>query len=135
MNSSIERDIKQLEHDWIEAIQRRDQVVLDRIIGDDFLLSGWLPGATLADKQTYVEDCLRPVEVSNALYEFDQWKIRTYGDSVVVNCVFSCRAVVGGNDWGGDFQFTDVWVRRDNRWQVVTRHSSSFERTKRDLDL
>jgi|SRR6266404_3985353 len=123
-DSQIEQRILELSHEWIDAIQRRDPVSLDNILADDFVITGWLPGGQLAEKKFYIEDCLRPVAVEKKSFRYERWRVRAYGDTVVVNCVFSCHAVVEGHEWGGDFLLTDVWVRENYRWQVVTRHSS-----------
>lgn len=124
--SEIERNIVQLAHEWLDAIGQRDFVTLDRILANDFLISGWLPGGQVADKKTYIEDCMRPMDVQEPSYRFSRWKLRVYGGTVVVNCVFSCHGIVGGKEWGGNFLFTDVWVRDSGSWRVVTRHSSSI---------
>lgn len=120
----IEQEIIKLTHEWMDAVARRDSAALDGLIADDFLISGWLPDGRRADKKLYVEDCLRPVEVEQASYSYDQWKVRVYDDTAVVNCIFHCHALVAGQEWGGDFLLTDVWVKEGSHWRVVTRHSS-----------
>lgn len=120
----IQQEITRLTHEWIKAVAQRDPIGLDRIIADDFLITGWLPNGQRGDKQFYIEDCLKPVNVEQASYQFDRWKIRTYGDVAVVNCRFECQAIVAGQPWGGVFLFTDVWVKDKGQWRVVTRHSS-----------
>ena len=121
----VEQEIIRLNHEWIEAIGQRDAATLDRIIADDFIIAGWLPDGQLADKQFYIEDCLKPVNFEQPSYNFDRWKVRTHGDVALVNCVFECHALVAGQPWGGVFLFTDVWVTGNGQWQVVTRHSSA----------
>jgi ketosteroid isomerase-like protein len=118
------QEIIKLSSEWMEAVARRDQAALDRILAHDFLIAGWLPEGRLGDKQFYIEDCLRPVDIEQGSYHFDRWKVRTYGDTVVVNCVFEAHAMVGGQPWGGVFLLTSVWVRDGDHWRVVTSHSS-----------
>lgn len=125
-DSEIERNIVQLAHEWVDAIGQRDFATLDRILANDFLISGWLPRSQVADKKIYIEDCMRPMDVQEPSYRFSRWKLRVYGGTVVANCIFSCHAIVGGKEWGGNFLFTDVWVRDSGSWRVVTRHSSSI---------
>ena len=121
---AIEREIIKLTHEWKEAGRQRDRATLERILADDFLIAGWLPDGKLGDRLTYIEDCMRPVEVEQASYRFDRWKFRTYGDTAIVNCILEIHAVVGGGGWGGVFQMTYIWVKRDGKWQVVTCHTS-----------
>jgi ketosteroid isomerase-like protein len=120
----VEQEIIKLAHEWIEAGRRRDRTALERILADDFIIAGWLPEGRLADKQTYIEDCLRPVDVGQSSYKYDRWDIRIYGDTAIANCTLEIHALVGGSDWGGNFLFTQVWFKRDGRWQVVSCHSS-----------
>ena len=120
----IEQEIIKLAHEWIEAGGQRNRATLEQILADDFLIAGWLPEGQLGDKQTYIEDCLRPVVVEQPSYKYDRWKFRIYGDIAIVNCTLEIHALVGGSDWGGFFLFTQVWMKRDGRWQVVACHSS-----------
>jgi ketosteroid isomerase-like protein len=118
------KEIRTLAHEWLDAIPARDRATLDRILADDFLLSGWQPDGRLADKQYYIADCLRPVEIQEGSYHFDDWRVRTYGETAVVTCILEVHALVAGEPWGGEVLVTDVWVRVGESWQVVTRHTS-----------
>jgi ketosteroid isomerase-like protein len=59
-----EQEIRRLAHEWLDAARARDRATLERILAEDFVISGWQPEGRLADKEYYVEDCLRPVEIS-----------------------------------------------------------------------
>ena len=125
-----EQEIKKLAHEWLDAARRRDRVALDRILADDFVISGWQPEGRLADKQFYIEDCLKPVDIQQGSYHFDRWRVRVYGETVVVNCVLDIRAVVNGHEWGGEVLVTDVWVRDRDAWRAVARHTSPIVRAE-----
>jgi len=129
-NYQTEQEIRKLAHEWLDAIQRRDHATLDRILADDFLISGWQPEGRLADKQYYIEDCLRPVEIQEGAYRFDRWQVRQYGETAVVNCILHIHAIVEGAKWGAEALITDVWVLDGEVWRVVTRHSSPIVRGK-----
>ena len=121
----VEQEITNLSHEWLEAGRQRDRATLERILADDFLIAGWLAEGRLGDRETYIEDCLRPVEIEKGSYSFERWKFRTYDDTAIVNCILNIHALVGGKDWGGVFLMTYVWMKRDGRWQVVSSHSSA----------
>ena len=129
-DDQTEQKIKQLAHEWLDAARQRDRATLDRILAEDFLISGWQPEGRLADKQYYIEDCLRPVDIQDGSYQFDRWQVRRYGETAVVNCVLEIHAIVEGMKWGGEVLITDVWVRERDRWQVVTRHTSPIVRAE-----
>ena len=119
-----EQQIKELAHEWLDAARRRDQTTLDRILADDFIIAGWQPGGRLADKQYYIEDCLKPVDIQSGHYRFDNWGIRIYGDIAVVHCTLDIHAIVEGHEWGGKVLVTDLWIREHDSWRVVSRHTS-----------
>jgi ketosteroid isomerase-like protein len=127
-DNQTEQEIRRLAHEWLDAVPRRDRTTLERILADDFLIAGWQPEGRLADKQYYIEDCLRPVEIQEGSYKFDRWQVRRYGETAVVNCVLEVYAIVEGAKWGGVVLITDVWVREGEMWRVVTRHTSPIER-------
>ena len=129
-NQQTEQEIKDLAHEWLDAARRRDRETLDRILADDFVISGWQPEGRLADKQFYIEDCMRPVDIQDGSIRFDRWQFRIYGETAVVNCILDIRAVVNGHPWGAEVLITDVWVKEGDAWRVVTRHTSPIARAR-----
>ena len=118
----IERRLNTLEHRWMDAIKVRDAAALKRILADDFTLTSVQPAGALTDKTKYIESALRDWELSS--YSFDKLAVRVYGNTAVVNALYRQRAAVAGKESSGDFLITDVWVKQDKRWRVVTRHTS-----------
>ena len=57
-------------------------------------------------------------------YYFEGVTVRLYGRAAVVGGRLRQSAHIAGEDWGGGYSFTDVWVSRDGTWQVVSRHLS-----------
>jgi uncharacterized protein DUF4440 len=120
----IEEEIIRLSTEWIEAVGRRDGNAIDRILAGDFLIAGWLPGGKLGSRQFYIDDALRPVDMEQVTFSHEQWKFRIYEGFVITNCVFKCHGLIAGKEWGGEFLFTDVWIKQGDGWRVVTRHTS-----------
>ena len=48
-----------------------------------------------------------------------------YGNTAVVVSRYRQTAKLGNRDASGELRITDVWVRRDGRWQIVRRHATS----------
>jgi hypothetical protein len=124
ISAQVEQEIIKLSHEWIEAIGRRDGGALDHILSDDFLIAGWQPEGKLGDKQFYMRDALLPVDATQSTFAYDQWTFRVYENIVIANSIFSCKVLISGEEWGGKFLFTDVWIKNGGGWQVVSRHSS-----------
>ncbi len=57
--------------------------------------------------------------------QFPDLRVHVYGDAALVTSR-SLRpgATFRGRDWSSENYLTDVWVRREGRWQLVRRHAS-----------
>jgi ketosteroid isomerase-like protein len=122
-HSEIEREIDSVEQELIDAMHRHDAATLDRIISDDFLITGESLGEKLADKRLYIADCLASgaAEVISASY--DRVKLRVYGNTAIVNSIFKYQVKIEGKEYGEAFLATSVWIKIDEQWRLVTTHS------------
>ena len=78
-------DLEMLERAWIDAINRHDAAVVNRILADDF--EGIDPVGNVYSKPTYLPD-LRNGVFNSAPIELDQMKTRVFGETGVVTSRF-----------------------------------------------
>ena len=113
-----EHELIARERDWMEAVQRKDLATLERIVAADYVYAASGQGRWSRErwmKTVPVYDIHR--------FAFLDIDVRDYGDVVVVLSRYEQEATVAGVLRSGEFLLTDVWVRREDRWQVVTRSS------------
>jgi ketosteroid isomerase-like protein len=111
--------IPQLEREWMNGWLARDRDTCARILGDDFLLT-----SARGVLMTKTEWLAALDSIVGESFQWEEIRVRPFGDLAVVHCRTKQRASVAGHDWSGRFLLTDVWVRRDGRWQVVSRHGT-----------
>jgi hypothetical protein len=104
-----------LTKDWIDAEAKRDGAALDRLLADDFV--GTAPSGDKVTKKMVVPD---PKGQGGGLsFTGDDFVARVYGDMGVVT---------GNGTWKekekGTLCFTLAFVKRGERWQIVTVHLS-----------
>jgi hypothetical protein len=106
--------ILQLERDWTQCFVTMDVAANDRIVADDFL--GTEPDGKRVKKADLVAE-LKSGEAlaSNHLNE-DDVTIRFYGQTAVVNGSESWKQRDGKT---GRYIWTDIFVKRNGKWQVV----------------
>ena len=120
MNHSPESEITELEREWMDAWLKRDRETCDRLLGDDFILTS--ARGALMSKQEWLAGAMGPfVGVS---FNWEDVRVRLFGDVAIVHARTRQCATVAGQDWSGRFLLTDVWVQRNGRWQVVSRHGT-----------
>jgi ketosteroid isomerase-like protein len=108
--------VKKLELEWLESYVKRDTDFLERYVSDDYTSID--PHGTVVDKKGEIES-VKSGDLAITEMKPNEMKVRTYGDAAVIAGRSTIKAKVSGQDASGEYRFTDVWVKRDNRWQAV----------------
>jgi ketosteroid isomerase-like protein len=114
---SAEKYIGQCESQWAEDTATGKTENAQRFLADDFV--GIDTSGKFYDKAKEIEGLAKDAEhfVSNHVNEI---KIRFFGDTAVAQ---GSESWVGKNADGsqrrGRFVWTDTWVKRNGKWQVV----------------
>ncbi len=111
-----EQYIRDSEKQWAESVASGDTGTIVRILADDFI--GVDPDGNQYNKQKMVEDTYHAPQyfVSNHLNEV---KVRFYDNTAVAqgNETWVRRS---GDPLTGRFVWTDTWVLRNGKWQIVS---------------
>ncbi len=117
----VERLIE-LERQFMAAVQGRDLDELERTVGEEFTLTTGRPGVEVRERQDWL-DITKDHYVVEA-FGFDWFAVQVHGHVGVVRSRYHQRAWMGTEDRSTAYLMTDVWVKREPRWQIVTRHIS-----------
>lgn len=117
--SGAEQIVLKLTHDWIDAETKRDVATYDRIVADDFRGTAF-NGISVTKKMIMPNPNAKPE--GNASFNGSDFNARVFGDSAVV----TGRSTISG-DKPGEFFFTLVYVKRQDRWQMVAAHLSPIQ--------
>ena len=121
--AKVERELMQMEHDWSAAYLSHDVSVVDRILADDFI--GTDGRGIMTDKEQEMEDARSENPNRKVLSEaIDDLKVRIYGDTAVVNGRTTEKIQAGSKELVIQYRRTDVFVKRNARWQCVSFHGS-----------
>ena len=111
-------ELTALYQQWMQAVKEKDMQTLERILGAEYVYTaseqgrfpreGWLRGVSVYDIESFA---------------FPAIDVRQYGDTAVAIVSYTQEAIYQGTRRSGNFLITDVWVHRDDRWQVVARSS------------
>jgi ketosteroid isomerase-like protein len=120
----VEAQVAQLEREWVAAIVQKDAATLDRLLAEDF--TGTSPSAHLYTKKMAIEDLTRATYVVDAM-NMDEIAVKPYGDVAVAFASQQEKSRYGSEDISGHYHYTNVWLKKDGRWQVVSSHGSRFD--------
>ncbi|HEY0944661.1 MAG TPA: nuclear transport factor 2 family protein [Opitutaceae bacterium] len=113
---SDEEIIRHLESEWASALVRTDFAAIDRITAPEWVLT--TPDGKQLPKAQADAD-LKAGALRFESLNVDTLQIRIYGGTAVVFGLETQRSTHLGNDVSGQYRFTDVFVKRDGRWQCV----------------
>lgn len=112
---SADQALKDAETHWAEAFKNRDKDALARILADDFIFTD--DEGRVHDKAEYIKGATELVKVES--YKLDDLAARAIGAAGVVTGRWTGKVTIGGKDASGEFRFTDTFVKRQGRWQVL----------------
>jgi ketosteroid isomerase-like protein len=119
----VEAEITRLENEWVAAIVKKDIDMVNEILADDFNGTG-ANGATFP-KATALEE-LKTGAYAVESMQMDEVSVNVYGDTAVSFTSQQEKSKYGGKDSSGHYHFTNVWVKRNGKWQVVASHGSPY---------
>lgn len=121
----VEATISQLERDWVGAIVKKDAATLDRLLAQEF--NGTSPTAHVYSKAMAIDDLTRGTYVVESM-NLDEISVNSYGDVAVAFASQEEKSRYAGQDVSGHYHYTDVWVRKDGRWQAVASHGTRYDK-------
>jgi len=124
--NDVEKEILRLEEELTETEMRVDVAALDRIYADDIMVTA--PIGICVDKpavMTEVRQAADKAEVER--YDKDNLKVRAFGDTAVTSYRITAKARLEDKEINAHLCITNVWLKRQERWQIVARHTANLE--------
>ena len=114
---SAQIEIQQLTEQWNKAIINRDSLSLDKILGPEYSLNGSV------NRSLWMNNTLHHL-TTDSLEILSPLTITFYGYAVKSEGSFFWKAAYDGKPRiNAEYLVTDIWVKRNNRWQVIMRMS------------
>lgn len=121
--TSIQQQLFQMEDEWGKAHESGDLGAFDLIFADDFIYT--VNDGTLHEKAAFISLAEQdPIDYDSVRVE--DKTLRWYGTTAVVTGRAVSYWTQDGAVHRAAGQFTNVFVERAGRWQVVVGHSSSL---------
>jgi ketosteroid isomerase-like protein len=120
-HSQVEQDLMQIERDWAAAMVKKDTAALGRFTADDWVFTA--PDGRLQTRAE-IEAELGSGDLKFESSTVDDLKVRVFGDTAIVTGRTTDKGQYKGQDISGQYRFTDIFVKRNGRWQSVSTHVS-----------
>jgi hypothetical protein len=119
MTTAVSHELVELSHELARAVSEHDVGALEEMLAAEFTLQG---AAGQLDRDEFLAAASGPYEIDEFSYE--QIDPEIYGNTAVLVSRYSQVARLDGRDLSHQMNVTDIWTRRDARWQIVRRHAT-----------
>jgi hypothetical protein len=113
--------IKKLEEELRLAMLESNVEILDKLIADTLVFT--LPNGDTANKQMDLHAHNSGFQKLNKLSQYDQ-QIQLYDNFAVVTVKVELNGKYGDDSISGNYCYTRIWSKLNDRWQVVAGHVS-----------
>jgi hypothetical protein len=119
MTVAVAHELVELANDLARAVSEHDVERLEELLASEFTLQG---AAGQLDREAFLVAAAGPYEIDEFTYE--QIDPEIYGNTAVLVSRYSQVARFEGRDLTHRMHVTDIWTRREARWQIVRRHAT-----------
>jgi ketosteroid isomerase-like protein len=122
-SNESEKELLKVEEEFAQAIVSNDLERLGRFVADDWIIID--PDGAIVDRTRFFE-VIKSGALTHDIMESEDLRVRVYGDSAVVTAVTCTKGKFMGQEFSTQERATDVFVKRDGRWQCVLTHLTRF---------
>jgi len=113
---SVSQTVKQLEHDWTDAMKAGDADKLSQILADDWVGIG--PDGSKETKATSLAEIKSGASTLTS-FEFGPMDVKVVGSVAIVQGSDTEKSTTKGKDSSGKYVWMDVFVKRGDKWVAV----------------
>ncbi len=119
----FEKEILEVESKFGEAMIQNDVEAIGRILSDDWIIID--PEGGVVDKSRFL-DVIRSGALKHEAMDSEDIRVRTYPNTATVTAVTHTRTKYLGKEFTTHERATDVFVKKDERWQCVLTHLTTL---------
>ena len=114
-----EEELLKLEKAFAEAIVKNDLEGIGRLVTDDWIIID--PNGEIVGRARFFE-VIKSGALTHEMMESEDLRVCVYGDSAVVTGITRTKGKFMGQEFSTQERATDVFIKRDERWQCVLTH-------------
>ena len=113
------------EKNFAKAVVSNDAEAIGKFLADDWLIID--PDGGIIDRARFL-GVIKSGMLIHVLMESEDVKVQQYADCAVVTALTKTKAKFAGNEFTTQERATDVFVKRDGRWQCVFSQLTTFKK-------
>jgi ketosteroid isomerase-like protein len=123
--STSETEVRKLERAWLDAYEKKDVAAMTAIVADNFTIT--FSDGSIQTKPQIIESIKRPGGTTSK-FMTENVQSRVYGDTVILIGLVISEWKENDKPMTDRSRYTDTYVKRKGKWQVVASHLSTLKR-------
>lgn len=128
-SSTAERELIELERELSDALIKGDSARLTHLWSDNLVFT--FPDgktSTKAQRLAGIKPSAQPTQATPAANSNDEVKVHLHGNTAVVTVLSTWKGKANNQEFSQQYQATHVWVKQEERWQLVAAHVSQVKK-------
>lgn len=119
---NAERDVRKLERRWLDAYETHDAKAMDEIVAEEFFIV--FSGGEKQTKPQLIAQTKQPANPNRSMkFHTEDVKAKVSGEKVVLTGRVISEVIVDGKVVSSSADlYTDTYVKRNGKWQVIESH-------------
>jgi hypothetical protein len=117
-----ERSVTQIERELVKGLIAGDASIFEQYLAGTYIFTS--PDGIVSDKAQTIAD-IKSGDLKFKSSKLDDLKVQSYGNTAVATYGSTDQGSYKGKDISGRFRWTDVFVKRNGRWQIVAGHGTA----------
>jgi ketosteroid isomerase-like protein len=113
----------------MDAARRRGPAACNAVLAEEFTAAVADVCGPQAGRAGWIANVLSRLAIDS--FEYEALRVHACGDVALVQARYRQEGTVCGGPRRERFTVTDVWVKRDDRWQVASRYVGRADRYRR----
>jgi ketosteroid isomerase-like protein len=115
-SGNVEQTLMHIEQELDDAVVKGDTSPSEKYLADNSTFTD--PGGMVMDKARNIDD-FKSGNLKIGSSKLEDMKVQVYGNTAVVTYGTTDKGTYKGKDISGNYRWTDVFVKRNGRWQIV----------------
>jgi len=124
-NTTDKEQLIQIERELAVAWPKGDRETIDRILALDWSVTNAF--GQVQTRQQVMHDAFQSGTLKVRSARVDEIEVRLFGNTAVITGHSVSEGLYAGKPFSANLRFTDVFVKRMQRWQAVASHASAIQ--------
>ena len=120
-SGNVEQTLMRIEQELLDALLKNDVSANQKYLAATYVFTA--PDGEVMDKARSIAD-LKSGDLKFESSKPENMKVQVYGDTAIVTYATTDKGSYKGKDISGHFRWTDVFIKRNGNWQLVSGHGA-----------